>query len=168
MPKGKRRVTFVRGASCPASFKKMVWHDGYDAGMGLPPKHHAGAKRPGACSASFVKKVWHDGYDAGEAALRGEVPENTHVFSFDGSGKATLEKKEVAAENVLADAVMVASVNKAYDEAAAEEKANLAKLSGLSRETLNFAENVALKAGLAPDLVSTLKKLGIEIGLAFT
>lgn len=44
----------------------MVYNDGYDAGMGLPPKDIARPKRPAGCSPAFVKKVWHDGYNAGE------------------------------------------------------------------------------------------------------
>lgn len=151
-PRRRRAGAFVQGASCPASFKKLVWHDGYDAAMGYPQKQHAGLKVPRGCSAAFRKKVWHDGYDAAE--------------SHKALPAADAEAVEEDGWTVLADGAVLGALKKVEEDPS--DAANLAKLDGLSRQTLNFAENVALKAGLAPDLVSSLKKLGIEIGLAFS
>lgn len=141
------------GGSCPASFKKLVWHDGYDAGMGLPQKSHAGLKKPAGCSPAFLKKVWHDGFEAGEKDKLGSAAPQAAAAA------------EAAVEEVFNDAVIVGAEAREETDLDKRWKA-VEKESAIAKEAMSWASSLALSAGVHPDLIRSMRDLGITIGLA--
>jgi len=128
-------------------------------------------KIPGSCGKVFLKKVWHAGFDQGQIDL-------------DEGGMETKEAaaKEAAVKEVFSDAVVVGEI--AADVAQGpppvpmrkesllpatkydKEWENATKEFPLAKQAMSWAESFGLSVGLAPELVRSLRDLGISVGMA--
>ncbi len=126
-----------RPSGCPSGFIKRVYHDGYDAGIGLPPRK-GGPPRPKTCPRAFVKRVWHDGFEAGEA-----------------------DKPVKADEVALADAVAEAAAIPEKDFVFVPRKGRSAPQgSNLRRQVYNLGTEVAKTAGVNPGIIKSAMSFG--------